>query len=148
MTMERLNSKTRFSRWVLRYGLAVGAVAAGWGLRLAVTAWFGPGLPTYITFYPAVMVVALLAGFGPGLVATGIGGGLSRSTGFCRRSASFAIASPVDRLGLVIFAGMGLFMSVVAELYRRNRRKAAAYDREAALRESQARLAAFARGDL
>ena len=56
----------------------------------------------------------------------------------------FAIASPVDRLGLVIFTGMGLFMSVVAELYRRNRDKAAAYDREAALRESQARLATFA----
>ena len=44
----------------------------------------------------------------------------------------------------MIFTGMGLFMSVVAELYRRNRDKAAAYDREAALRESQARLATFA----
>ena len=52
----------------------------------------------------------------------------------------FAIASPVDRLGLVIFAGMGLFMSVVAELYRRNRDKAAAYDREVALRESREAL--------
>jgi PAS domain S-box-containing protein len=47
-------------------------------------------------------------------------------------------------LGLVIFTGMGVFMSVVADLYRRHRHKAAAYDREAALRESQARLAAFA----
>ena len=50
----------------------------------------------------------------------------------------------MERLGLAIFVGMGLFMSAVAELYRRNRDKAAAYDREAALRESQARLAAFA----
>ena len=49
----------------------------------------------------------------------------------------FAIASPVERLGLVIFAGMGLFMSVVAELYRRTRDKAAAYDRESALRETR-----------
>jgi PAS domain S-box-containing protein len=36
---------------------------------------------------------------------------------------------------MVIFIGMGLFMTVVAELYRRNRDKAAAYDREVALRE-------------
>ena len=35
---------------------------------------------------------------------------------------------------------MGLFMSAVAELYRRDRRKAAAYDRETALRESEERL--------
>ena len=35
-------------------------------------------------------------------------------------------------------------MSAVAGLYRRNRDKAAAYDRDAALRESQARLATFA----
>ena len=52
----------------------------------------------------------------------------------------FSIASAVDRLGLVIFAGMGVFMSVVAELYRRNRDKAAAYEREAALREGREAL--------
>jgi PAS domain S-box-containing protein len=39
---------------------------------------------------------------------------------------------------------MCVFMSVVAELYRRNRSKVVAYDREAALRASQARLAVFA----
>ena len=119
------------------------AVAVALGLRLALTAWFGPGLPTYITFYPAVMVVALLAGFGPGLLATALAG-LRRAYWILPPVGQFAIASPVDRLGLVIFTGMGLFMSVVAELYRRNRDKAAAYDREAALRESRARLATFA----
>ena len=35
---------------------------------------------------------------------------------------------------------MGVFLSVVAELYRRNREKAAAYDREGALRESEERF--------
>ena len=129
--------------WVLRYGLAVVAVAVAMGLRLALTAWVGPGLPTYITFYPAVMAVALLAGFGPGLLATALAG-LVAAYWILPPVGQFAIASPVDRLGLVIFTGMGLFMSVVAELYRRNRDKAAAYDREAALRESQARLATFA----
>ena len=53
----------------------------------------------------------------------------------------FAIASPADRLGLAIFTGMGLLMSAVAELYRRNRSKAAAYDREVALRGAGKRCA-------
>jgi diguanylate cyclase (GGDEF)-like protein/PAS domain S-box-containing protein len=127
---------------VLRYGLGVAAAAAGFGLRLAATAWVGPGLPTYITFYPAVMVAALLGGLGPGVVATALSGLVTAY--FILPPMGWTIESPVDRLGLVIFAGMGLFMSVVAELYRRDRHKAAAFDREAALRESQTRLAAFA----
>ena len=55
-----------------------------------------------------------------------------------------AIESPVDRLGLIIFGGMGIFMSVIAGLYRINKDKAAAYYRELALSESRARLATFA----
>jgi PAS domain S-box-containing protein len=122
--------------WVRRYGLAVLAVAAAMGLRLALETWVGPGLPPFITFFPAVMVVALLAGFGPGLMATAfavfvVGIWISPPIGI------FSIKSPVDRMGLIIFSGMGLLMSAVAELYRRNREKAAAYDREGALRESE-----------
>jgi len=48
-----------------------------------------------------------------------------------------AVLSPVDRLGLVIFTSMGLFISVMSELYQRSRNKAAAYDREQALRETR-----------
>lgn len=44
----------------------------------------------------------------------------------------------------MIFAGVGVVMSVFAELCLRSRDKTAAYDREAALRGSQARLATFA----
>ena len=120
----------------MRYGLAFVAVAAGFGLRVALTAWIGPGLPTYITFYPAVMVTALLAGFGPGLLATALTG-LTVAYWILPPVGQFAIASPVDRVGLVLFTGMGLFMSTVAEFYRRDRRKAAAYNREMALRETR-----------
>jgi PAS domain S-box-containing protein len=129
--------------WALRYGLAVAAVAGAMGVRLALTAWFGPGLPAYITFYPAVMIVALLVGLGPGLIATALAG-FAAAYWILPPVGQFALTLPMDRLGLVIFVGMGLFMSVVAELSRRYRHKAAAYDREAALREGHARLAAFA----
>lgn len=129
--------------WALRYGLAVVAVAVAMGARLALTVRVGPGLPAYITFYPAVMAVALVAGLGPGLLATALAGLLAASW-ILPPVGPLADASRVDRLGLAIFIGMGLFMSLVADLYRRKRDQAAAYDRAAALRESQARLAAFA----
>ena len=58
------------AHWFVRYGGALAAVSAGYLLRVGLTAMTGEGLPTYITFYPAVMAVALLGGFGPGLVAT------------------------------------------------------------------------------
>ena len=125
--------------WILRYGAAVLAVAAGLGLRLALTAWIGPGLPTYITFYPAVMIAALLAGFGPGFVATALAG-MVAVLWVVRPIGHFAGASPAERMGVVLFLGLGTFMSMLAALYRRNREKAAAYDREEALRETREAL--------
>ena len=118
-----------------RYSLAVVAVAAAFGLRLALTAWVGPGLPTYVTFYPAVMLVALLAGLGPGLLATALTD-LSVMYWILPPAGHLFVTAPVDRLALVLFAVMGVLMSLVAEFYRRNRGKAAAYDQDEALRES------------
>ena len=45
-----------------------------------------------------------------------------------------------DAIGLIFFSGMGVFISVLATLYRRSRRKAAAYDKELALRGAQEAL--------
>src|SRR5208283_4290963 len=97
---------------------------------------FGPGLPLYILAYPCVVAAAMVGGLGPGVVATVLSGMLVEYW-LLEPIGQFAVASPVDRLGLVIFFGMGLFLSLGAELYRRNKQKAAAFDREEALRESQ-----------
>ncbi len=129
-------------RALLRYGAAAVAVAAAMGLRLALEAWVGSGLPTYVTFYPAVMAVAVLAGFRPGLVATVL---TALAVAYwVLPPEGFAVGSPVDRLGLALFTGMGLFMCAVAQLYHGNRRKAAAYERELALRDSVEALRAAA----
>lgn len=130
----------RWIEWTLRYGLALMTVTVAFGFRQAVISWAGPGLPTYITFYPAVMVTALIGGFGPGLVATALSGAVV-ACWVVPLIGPFAVTSPVESIGLFIFAAMGLFMSVFAELYRRNRGKVADYNREAALRESQSRMA-------
>src|SRR5271157_2481462 len=86
--------------WMLGYVLAIVAVAVAMGLRLALTAWVGPGLPVYVTFYPAVMVVALLFGLGSGLVATALSGALV-AYWVLPPIGQFYIASSVDRVGLV-----------------------------------------------
>jgi PAS domain S-box-containing protein len=120
----------------LRYGLAVAAVAAGFGVYLALTVWVGPGLPPFILLYPALIVVALLAGFGPGLVATGLTM-LLVDLWILPPIGQFPVASPVDRLALTLFAFNGLLITAVAELYRRDRQKVADYEREAAASRSQ-----------
>ena len=132
-----------FKRPWVRYGMAVVAVAAGLLLRWAVTAQVGEGLPTYITFYPAVVVAALLAGLGPGFLATAL-----TLVVVDWMVSPKALIWRLDHwhpdlvviTGMVLFSAMGVFLSVLAELYRRAREKTAAYEKELALRESQEEL--------
>jgi PAS domain S-box-containing protein len=138
---DRANGRWQLQRSVVlgfawRYGLAPVAVAVALLVRLVITRWIGPGLVTYITFYPAVVVVALLAGLGPGVFATVLTG-LVVAYWVLPPVGNLAVAAAVDRLGLAIFVAMGLFVSAVAKLYRRDRDKAAAWDRELALRETR-----------
>jgi PAS domain S-box-containing protein len=57
---------------VVRYGLALAAVAAAALLRAALGAAF-PGVVPFATFFPAVLIATLLGGFGPGLLAICLG---------------------------------------------------------------------------
>jgi len=132
---KQLLNREPLRTFLFHYGLAILAVAIGWLLRTVMTMWFGPGLPTFITFYPAVIMVALLAGPGPGLLATALVIAVVVYSIMPPLGELF-IASSVDGVALVLFGGMGLFISAVAEFYRRNRVKAAAYDRELVLRET------------
>ena len=106
--------------WYLRYGLAVLAAFAGLWLRLVITHWVGPELPTYITFYPLVMMVALLGGIGPGIVTT-ILVALLVDCLLLAPAGSFKIDQLHDIVGSVFFTAMGVMMSVVAGLYRNTR---------------------------
>jgi signal transduction histidine kinase len=109
-------------RPLIRYGLAVSLVAAAFLLRLVLTELAGPGLPTYVTFYPAVMVVAIVAGFWPGVVATAIVALVADY--WILPPPGFGIESFTDLVGLAFFSGMGAFMSLLAEFYRRARQRA------------------------
>src|SRR6266508_4149992 len=107
-------------RWFARYAVAVGAVAVAFLLRQGIM-WLGWGdLPPFITFYPAIMLAALLSGLGPGLLATATTALLVHfyilpQLGF------FGIARLRSATGLVLFIGNGVSMSVIAALYRHTR---------------------------
>ena len=124
--------------WV-RYGVAVAAVAAGFLLREALAAYVGEELPTYITFYPAVMLAALLTGLGPGLVATALTVVVVDYSIASPRTLFFR-AHPAETAGVVLFSLMGAFLTVLTELYRRARERTELYERELALRKSQEAL--------
>jgi PAS domain S-box-containing protein len=119
----------------LRYLAAIMVVVIAFWLYYFITSILGPGLPTYILFYPAVIIVALLAGFGPGLVAT-ITSVILVVNWILQPQGQLLITTTVDQVGVVLFTGFGILISGVSELYRRNRIKAAAYDREKAVRET------------
>ena len=60
------------TRRIVGYGFALGVSGAALLLRVWLTAHVGPGLPTYLIFYPAAMLAATLYGLGSGLLATGL----------------------------------------------------------------------------
>ena len=89
--------------WPRRYGFAVLAVAAATLVR------FGIGVvlrvfPPFILFFPAIILVALWAGFGPGVFATL----LSAASGACFFGATLRAfeSSPLrDIVGCAAFPG-------------------------------------------
>jgi PAS domain S-box-containing protein len=128
MPVSEPNPPVKSSVWnrrPARYVFALAAVAAAFLLRAGLERLAGGSLPTtYITFYPAVMLSALLGGVGPGLLATAAAA-LGVDYFMLSPVGSFAVANVADAVGLVFFTGMGVFMSVVAELYRRARQQTA-----------------------
>lgn len=126
----------------VRYTLAVAAVAVAFTVQTALSTWIGSSLPPFIMFYPTVMVVVLFTGLGPGVLATVVTLAVV-NVWIMPPVGQFSIHPPVALLSLVLFAFNGSLICTVTELYRRNRGKAAAYDREVAMRENQATLRSF-----
>jgi PAS domain S-box-containing protein len=132
--------KHALNRALVNYLIAIAAPVVGLVWRLAMVRHFGD-LPTYITFYPAVMLVAIVAGLGPGLVATAVSALLTDYWVLPPRG--FGIANAADVVALVLFTLLGIFISVVAERYRRIRQRAAEYEKKLALRASEERYRAL-----
>jgi len=125
--------------WAVRYGLAVATVTAGYGFRVTVEGLVNHALPPYISFFPAIMASTLLAGVGPGLLATTLSC-LMANIWVLNANGIISLASPADRVGLALFFITGVFMSFIAGIYQRVRSKAAAYDRQMVLDAGERRM--------
>ncbi|MGO9598242.1 MAG: PAS domain S-box protein [Isosphaeraceae bacterium] len=89
----------------------------------AVLRWLGESLgplPIFITFYPAVLLAAILGGSGPGILATVLSALVTDY--FCIPPVgSFHVEHPSDLLALGIFVGTNVSISVLAERLQRAR---------------------------
>ena len=114
------------SQWVLkrrgnRYVVAVAVIALAASLRVWPLQALGTAL-TWLTFYPAVMVVAIYGGLFAGLAGTTLACLVAIFLGPLLVGQPF-IKAPADWLGLSVFVMTGSMISVVAEsMLRANER--------------------------
>lgn len=104
---------------ILNYGGAMAGAAVALLLRITLEHATGGALPTYVLFYPAILVTALVSGLGPGLLATASAALLADY--FVLAPHGFGISHPADIVSQLIFCSMGLLLSIVSERYRKLR---------------------------
>ncbi len=105
--------------WLVLYACTILAVVAALFIHLRLERMTGGELPHFVLFYPVVMFASLVAGIGPGLLATAIAAILADY--FILPPYGFSIRTAADAVSLTLFCGMGVFMSVVADRYLRLR---------------------------
>jgi PAS domain S-box-containing protein len=110
-------------RWPLRYGLAVLLVVVATLLRHLRGTLLPEGL-TYITYFPAAMIAALVGGWGSGTLATLLSGACADYF-FLEPTGQFGSKNSTDLVGLMLFCLIGLGMTWVAGAVDRTRKQAA-----------------------
>jgi PAS domain S-box-containing protein len=120
------------------YALALVASTIATALKVGLATYL---VPTYILAYPAVMLAATLGGLGPGLLATAASAVLTWY--WVLPPDGFGPLGLSDASALVLFMGMGVFISVLAHVYRRASHRAEMLDRERALAGREERYRAL-----
>ncbi|HEY1329051.1 MAG TPA: ATP-binding protein [Casimicrobiaceae bacterium] len=131
---------------LIRYGVAIAALAVAWGVRAMFTPLVGPeGLP-FVFFYPAVVLAALVGGLGPAALAIAASAVIAHGM-FFEAERSLMAADPAALISLLsyVFAA-GCVAVTVEAMHRAHARAAGELERrvrsEASLRqraEAQAR---------
>lgn len=121
--------------WHFRYALAVFAIAMVWVSRESLLPEAGDRSP-FLAFSLAVMIVALAAGFGPGLLATILSATIAAVL-YLPPRLTLAVNEPFDTVRLSLFAVEGLAAAFAGGLVRR------AVLREEAMSRSASRFVGF-----
>ena len=99
--------RSPFRRYALAVLAVVAAITLTFGLRL-----LGPLQVAFILFYPTIVVVAMVAGLGPGILASA----LAAAAGgyfFLEPRFSFTVRTPQDVVGPALFAFIGVFLTIL-----------------------------------
>jgi PAS domain S-box-containing protein len=132
---EAATTATRWMRsWLGRYGFAVVMVAIATALGFALHL-LGPFQSTYILFFPAIVVIAMWAGFWPGIVGTLLAA-LFGDYFFVEPRYSFAVQKPEDVLGPALFSIIGVSLTLLT--CSRTKATQALKESEADLKRAQA----------
>ena len=130
--------RTSLKRTTIHYCMAIVMVVVAYLFRQMLVESIGGDLPTYVTFYPAVMLSAIVGGLGAGLLATAASAMMTAY--WILPPEGITVSRFPDAVGLTLFSSMGVFLTFVAEMYRRALRKVSDYEKKLALRESEERL--------
>src|SRR5688572_25770401 len=112
------DSEQAMRQLMLRYGVAIAAVALGWLAREALTPWIGLTALPFITFFPAVAWAAWYGGLGPGVLAIALSA-LASNWFFVEPLNTLRAVNAVTVVGFPIAAG---FILVAIELMHKARR--------------------------
>jgi len=130
---ERLRHLHRVGGWPFRYALAFVTVGLVWASRERILPQALGGSP-FLAFGLAILVTALAAGFGPGLLATALSMGIAVLF-YLPPYLALEVQAPVDLVQLGLFALEGLVAATAGGLVRE------ALLREEAIDESGRRFA-------
>ena len=112
---------------LLRYGFAAAAVGVATIVRFGLVFVLG-FLPPFALFFLTIIVVALLAGFGPGIFATLLSA-VSIAYFFWGSLSVFGTNRVRDIVGLVVFLGIGASICGLANSYRRREERLREFER-------------------
>jgi formate hydrogenlyase transcriptional activator len=120
--------------WPGRYAFAVLAVGVATALQMGLRQ-LGLVHLTFILFYPTVVLVAMHAGLGPGILATVLAA-VSGGYFFLEPTYSFVVRTPEDLLDPTLFAFIAVSLTLLT--YSRNRARQALSVSETDLNRAQA----------
>jgi PAS domain S-box-containing protein len=131
-----ISFKSVVNKPLARYAFAVATVVASFLFRFALVRYFDLEFPPFMTFFPAVIFVAVLAGFWPGMLASAL---IVSGIVFLLLPpiGSSSIAAPRDAIAVAMFAVISVFLNLLIERFRRSERLSSSYKEEQAREKSE-----------
>jgi PAS domain S-box-containing protein len=112
-----LSIRTKPGTGWIGYAVAAGGTAVAAFFRWGLESLVGPGLPTYTTFYLVVLVSALIGGIPAGLFATVLTV-LTVAVLLLPPLGSLMVSLTADQVGLALFFGMSLGVTLICAALR------------------------------